>query len=79
MTPATRPREQLLGGLQHDLVHAPHDAAPALAAEIYRLVSRRPMEAGEADAAPAVGAGETVVVSAQDSANIEKKKSSCSC
>lgn len=47
--------------------------------EIYRLVSRRPMDAGEgAEAAPTVGQGETVVVSAQDSANVEKKKSTCS-
>jgi len=46
--------------------------------EIYRLVSRRPMDAGEgAEAAPTVGQGETVVVSAQDSANVEKKKSTC--
>mmetsp|Transcript_34732 Transcript_34732/g.87787 ORF Transcript_34732/g.87787 Transcript_34732/m.87787 type:complete len:219 (+) Transcript_34732:221-877(+) len=47
--------------------------------EIYRLVSRRgPMEAGEAEAAPAVGAGETVVVSAQETDTAAKKKS-CSC
>lgn len=37
------------------------------------------MEAGESDAAPAIGQGETVVVSAQDTANVDKKKSSCSC
>mmetsp|Transcript_43372 Transcript_43372/g.84713 ORF Transcript_43372/g.84713 Transcript_43372/m.84713 type:complete len:221 (+) Transcript_43372:205-867(+) len=46
--------------------------------EIYRLVSRRgPLESGEAEAAPAVGAGETVVVTAQETDAIGKKKSSC--
>mmetsp|Transcript_60445 Transcript_60445/g.148697 ORF Transcript_60445/g.148697 Transcript_60445/m.148697 type:complete len:222 (+) Transcript_60445:178-843(+) len=47
--------------------------------EIYRLVSRRPMEAGDNDGAPAVGQGEKVIVSAADDANIAKKKSTCGC
>jgi hypothetical protein len=50
-----------------------------MCSEIYRLVSRRPMEAGESDGAPTVGQGQKVVVSAQDEANIAKKKSGCNC
>eukprot|EP00286_Rhodomonas_abbreviata_P008225 CAMPEP_0181318758 /NCGR_PEP_ID=MMETSP1101-20121128/17183_1 /TAXON_ID=46948 /ORGANISM="Rhodomonas abbreviata, Strain Caron Lab Isolate" /LENGTH=297 /DNA_ID=CAMNT_0023426261 /DNA_START=212 /DNA_END=1103 /DNA_ORIENTATION=+ len=41
--------------------------------EIYRLVSRRPMEAGDAADSPAVGAGETVVVSKDDEEKTKKK------
>mmetsp|Transcript_14560 Transcript_14560/g.34513 ORF Transcript_14560/g.34513 Transcript_14560/m.34513 type:complete len:216 (+) Transcript_14560:231-878(+) len=46
--------------------------------EIYRLVSRRPMEASEGDA-PTVGAGETVTVSKDDEEKAKTKKSSCGC
>mmetsp|Transcript_57195 Transcript_57195/g.117063 ORF Transcript_57195/g.117063 Transcript_57195/m.117063 type:complete len:215 (-) Transcript_57195:253-897(-) len=45
--------------------------------EIYRLVSRRPMEAGDAADSPAVGAGETVVVSKDDEEKTKKKSKCC--
>jgi len=46
--------------------------------EIYRLVSRRPMEAGDAAEEPKLGQGEKVVVSKDDEKKAETKKS-CSC
>ena len=46
-------------------------------AEIYRLVSRRTMEAGDASDQPAVGAGATVVVTKEDESGLEGKKKSC--
>lgn len=45
--------------------------------EIYRLVSRRTMEAGDAGDQPTVGAGATVVVTKEDENNLEGKKKSC--
>mmetsp|Transcript_81951 Transcript_81951/g.120109 ORF Transcript_81951/g.120109 Transcript_81951/m.120109 type:complete len:219 (+) Transcript_81951:315-971(+) len=46
--------------------------------EIYRLVSRRTMEAGDAGDQPTVGAGATVVVTKEDENNLDGKKKSCS-
>lgn len=46
--------------------------------EIYRLVSRRTMEAGDAGDQPTVGAGATVVVTKEDENNLDGKKRSCS-
>mmetsp|Transcript_19194 Transcript_19194/g.38946 ORF Transcript_19194/g.38946 Transcript_19194/m.38946 type:complete len:217 (-) Transcript_19194:241-891(-) len=47
--------------------------------EIYRLVSKRPMEASDGLDAPTVGAGETVTVSKDDEEKAKAKKSSCGC
>ncbi|EKX43726.1 hypothetical protein GUITHDRAFT_159767 [Guillardia theta CCMP2712] len=46
--------------------------------EIYRLVSRRPMEAGESGDSPSVGQGEKVIVSREDETKAAERKSKCS-
>lgn len=45
--------------------------------EIYRLVSRRTIEADEMGDVPAVGAGATVVVTKEDEKALENRKKSC--
>lgn len=45
--------------------------------EIYRLVSRRTMESGDASDQPVVGAGATVIVTKEDEKSLDGKKKSC--